>query len=218
MKAELETERYADQVERWPSEGRHILANFDGASIIVYQAYRAEIARYALERRALGGSEFSYARMSWIKPNFLWMMYRSGWGSKPNQQVTLALRISRIFFDELLAQAVLSSFDSTLHESRDAWQALFARASVCLQWDPDHNPKGAAQKRRVMQLGLRGQMLERFGKLELLDVYDLSDFVSAQCQFLAGDLANLRIPIERPYWPADESVATNVGLDACTRG
>jgi len=24
-------------------------------------------------------------RMTWIKPNFLWMMYRSGWASKKNQ-------------------------------------------------------------------------------------------------------------------------------------
>jgi len=27
--------------------------------------------------------------MSWIKPNFLWMMYRCGWGTKEGQQVTL---------------------------------------------------------------------------------------------------------------------------------
>ncbi|WP_141653813.1 DUF4291 family protein, partial [Erwinia billingiae] len=25
---------------------------------------------------------FSMTRMTWIKPSFLWMMYRSGWGMK----------------------------------------------------------------------------------------------------------------------------------------
>jgi len=49
--------------------------------------------------------------MSWVKPNFLWMMYRSGWGIKDNQEVTLALRISRAFFDSLLADAVPSFWD-----------------------------------------------------------------------------------------------------------
>src|SRR4051794_29690087 len=46
--------------------------------------------------------------MSWVKPNFLWMMYRSGWGAKEGQEVTLALRLRRQFFDALLAQAVPS--------------------------------------------------------------------------------------------------------------
>ena len=36
------------------------------------------------------GGAFSLDRMSWIKPNFLWMMFRSGWGTKEGQEVTLA--------------------------------------------------------------------------------------------------------------------------------
>ncbi|MFM7854759.1 MAG: DUF4291 family protein [Flammeovirgaceae bacterium] len=27
----------------------------------------------------------SLNRMTWMKPNFLWMMYRSGWATKHNQ-------------------------------------------------------------------------------------------------------------------------------------
>jgi hypothetical protein len=27
--------------------------------------------------------------MSWIKPNFLWMMYCSGWGTKQRQRIIL---------------------------------------------------------------------------------------------------------------------------------
>ena len=54
--------------------------------VIVYQAYRPSIGTYAVEHGHFGG-EFSYSRMSWIKTNFLWMMYRSGWGTKPGQEV-----------------------------------------------------------------------------------------------------------------------------------
>src|SRR4051812_30948572 len=81
------TEPYPEQVNMWPPEGRHILAQFDAETVIVYQAYRSAIGQYAAEHGTFGG-DFSYSRMSWVKPNFLWMMYRSGWGTKQNQEVT----------------------------------------------------------------------------------------------------------------------------------
>ena len=73
----LKTKPYCEQVREWPESGRHILAQFDDETIIVYQAYRPQIGRFASEHGYFGG-EFSYSRMSWIKPNFLWMMYH-GW-------------------------------------------------------------------------------------------------------------------------------------------
>jgi hypothetical protein len=33
----LAVERYTDQTTRWPEKGRHILAQFDATSIVVYQ-------------------------------------------------------------------------------------------------------------------------------------------------------------------------------------
>ena len=52
-----------------------------------------------------GGDEFSFDRMSWIKTNFLWMMYRCGWASKKNQERVLAVTISRAGFEQILANA-----------------------------------------------------------------------------------------------------------------
>jgi Domain of unknown function (DUF4291) len=101
----LPTEPYLLQRQRWPQSGRHILAHFDSESIVVYQAYRPAIGRYAAERQRFGG-EFSFARMSWIKTNFLWMMYRSSWGTKPDQEVTLAIRMRRAGFNQLLREAL----------------------------------------------------------------------------------------------------------------
>lgn len=209
---QLQTEKYITQRERWPRQGRHILAHFDDASIVVYQAYSPAIARYAIEHRCFGGDHFSYRRMSWIKPNFLWMMYRSGWGTKEGQEVVLGLRISRVFFDHLLSEAVASSFDAESGQSQSQWERAVESSDVRLQWDPDHDPHGTKQARRAIQLGLRGRTLEAFGKQEILDVIDMSDFIAAQRQVLERGLDRLMIPVEQVYRPASKAVAENVGL------
>src|SRR5690348_1890104 len=106
---QLHTEPYLSQLAHWPREGRHILAQYDDESVVVYQAYRPAIGHFAARNGYFSG-EFSFSRMSWIKPNFLWMMYRCGWASKQGQEVVLAIRIKRSGFDSLLAQAVYSTY------------------------------------------------------------------------------------------------------------
>jgi|GEM_PF-5699984 len=63
----LTLEPYREQQARWPAEGQSILAHYDEASVIVYQAYRPAIGHYAARHGRFGG-EFSFNRMSWIKP------------------------------------------------------------------------------------------------------------------------------------------------------
>jgi hypothetical protein len=43
--------------------------------------------------------------MSWIKTNFLWMMYRCGWCTKPRQEHILAVRITLDGFNTILQHA-----------------------------------------------------------------------------------------------------------------
>jgi hypothetical protein len=209
----LPTERYLTQVTTWPSEGKHILAHYDADSIVVYQAYRPSIGHYAVKHGAFGG-EFSYSRMSWIKPNFLWMMYRSGWGTKEGQETTLGLRLRRQFFDSILVQAVASSLNQSDETSQQAWKASLATSNVRLQWDPDHDPHGNALARRAIQLGLRGSVLEDFGKRELLEVIDMTEFVSGQRELLSRvGTSELRTPVERVYVPDDGAIARRLKLD-----
>jgi hypothetical protein len=209
----LAMEPYSQQVEVWPKEGRHILAQFDEETVVVYQAYRESIGRFAAEHGKFGG-EFSFARMSWIKPNFLWMMYRSGWDIKDNQEVTLALRVRREFFDSILAAAIPSSWDRERFASEDEWAQALSRSSVRLQWDPDHHPSGAKMGRRAIQLGLRGEVLEAFGTRELVEVIDMSEFVAEQRSALASGRINVLVtPRERVYCPADPAVAARLRLD-----
>jgi hypothetical protein len=209
----LPTQPYTEQLCSWPSEGQHILACYDENTILVYQAYQPLIGRYALEHGCFGGESFSYSRMSWIKPNFLWMMYRSGWGTKDGQETVLALRLRRAFFESLLAQAVNSTFDESKYPTRKAWQDAITKSCVRLQWDPDHDPSGAKQTRRAIQLGLRGEALELFGKREILEVIDMSEFVAMQRSHAAMPPFNgLQIPIERVYAPSNIAVSRTLGL------
>ncbi len=209
----LLTEPYIEQAKQWPKSGRHILAQADKESVIVYQAYRPSIGRYAVKHGRFGG-DFSYSRMSWIKPNFLWMMYRSGWGTKSGQEVTLAVRIRRQFFDELLAQAVESSFAVRQYKTQEEWQQAIQHSSVRIQWDPDHGPSGAALERRALQLGLRGESLRRYGRDETLEILDISAFVAEQRENITKErLGDLLTPVERVYLPEDETIRARLGLD-----
>jgi len=210
----LPTEPYITQSRRWPVAGRHIMASFDDSSVIVYQAYRPSIGLYAARQGRFGGPDFSLNRMSWIKPNFLWMMYRSGWGTKDGQGVILALRLRRSFFDSILAAAVPSSFDVSVYPVREQWQSAVAASEVRLQWDPDHDPAGRPLQRRAVQLGLRGETLAAFAGPELLEVTDISDFVADQHTHVrANDLQRLAVPLERVYVPSDPAIARHIGLE-----
>jgi Domain of unknown function (DUF4291) len=207
----LRTEPYRSQAARWPQTGRHILAQYDATTVVVYQAYAPEIGHFAAEHGWFGGS-FSYERMSWIKPNFLWMMYRSGWGTKQGQEVTLAVHLRREAFDVILGEAVHSAYVPEVYESEAAWKARVARSQVRLQWDPDHAPGGAPVERRAIQLGLRGDFLRRYGREWIVAVEDISHFVEEQRDHArAGGLDELVTPAEEVYPVTDAAVAARLG-------
>lgn len=208
----IQVENYLEQKGSWPASGQHILASFDEETIFVYQAYSPTIGNYAIKNGSFGG-DFSYSRMSWIKPNFLWMMYRSNWGQSTGQEVVLAVRLRRAFFDKILEQAVPSSFNSKLFENRETWKSAVANSDVRLQWDPDHHPNGNKVERRAIQLGLRGKILESYGKKEIVEIVDMSEFVAVQRANLSGGrIEELATPLERPYLP-NFCNAEKIGLD-----
>lgn len=211
----LPTACYLDQHKTWPQTGKHILAQSDEETVIVYQAYRSAIGKFAVQNGYFGG-QFKYTRMSWIKPNFLWMMYRSAWGTAEGQEVILGIRLRKTFFDSLLDQCVPSSFPegSEQFKDRDDWQKAVKQSDVRLQWDPDHLPTGEKCERRAVQLGIRGNTLEEYGKKEILEIIDLSEFVAEQRNFApTWEDGNLHTPVERPYLPERTSTAKKIGID-----
>lgn len=211
----LITEPFTDQNARWPKSGRVILAQSDSESVVVYQAYRPSIGNFAAKNGFFGG-DFSMSRMTWIKPNFLWMMYRSGWGTKEGQEVTLAIRLVRNAFDEILSQAVHSTFHSQVYASHEHWKQAVATSNVRLQWDPDHGPSGAPLERRAIQLGLRGPVVQKYARDWILGIEDLSEFVAEQRQVVtAGKIDQLVTPLETIYSVTDSNVAGRLELDHC---
>ena len=195
----LRTESYEVQRTRWPQAGRHILAQYDAEKIVVYQAFCPKIGRYAAEHGFFGG-EFSLTRMSWIKPNFLWMMYRCGWATKEKQETVLAVSLKIDAFDAILAEAVPSTFISDLYPDETVWRQAVARSQVRLQWDPDHHPRGNNLERRAVQLGLRGEFLARYAQEWIVGIEDITEFVISQHQNVqAGDMSQLMTPREEVY-------------------
>ena len=210
----LIAEPYLAQESLWPKTGRHILAQFDADTIVVYQAYRRQISAFAAEHGHFGGGGFSFDRMSWVKPNFLWMMYRSGWAAKPDQETVLAVRLRRDAFEAVLAAAVHSAFAREAYPSEEAWRRALGASDVRLQWDPDHHPSGAPLPRRAIQLGLRGDTLRRYAREWITDIEDVSEFVREQAARVAPrDWRRLLTPRERVYPVADAAVAARPGLD-----
>lgn len=201
----LELKPYTVQEEYWPQNGRHILAHHDRSTVVVYQALPAAIADFALEHQRFGGA-FSYERMSWIKPNFLWMMFRSGWATKPGQERILAVKLERPFFESLLTEARPWA-PAAMEEPADR------ELPVRLQWDSDHDPLGTPVERRAIQLGLQGSALREYGTQAMVEVEDITPFVAEQRENLHPPFAHLMTPDESELLPAEHAVAVALGLD-----
>ncbi|GBC09349.1 hypothetical protein RclHR1_00880003 [Rhizophagus clarus] len=196
----LETELYISQLQRWPKEGRHIMSQFDDNSIIVYQAYKPSIAEYAVQHQKFGGQDFSWTRMSWIKPNFTWMMYRSGWATKNNQERILAIKLSRQGFEEILSKAVSTSFNSSSSSSREEWKEKLETSEVRIQWDPDHNLLGEKMQRRAIQLGMKGDILKKYSDEFVISIEDITEFVNEQYELIKlNKMDHVKTPVEQVY-------------------
>lgn len=194
----LQLKKYIEQLQEWPQSGHHIMAQYDEEKIIVYQSYRPEIGNFAVKNQFFGGA-FSLDRMTWIKPNFLWMMYRNGWGTKEGQEVVLAIHLKLEAFEKYLENAVYSSFNQVEGMSMEQWQEAVKTSNVRLQWDPDHDPYGNKLERRAIQIGLRNEFSRSFAKTDILQIENISPFVAEQYEFVKkNELDQLIIPEEKP--------------------
>lgn len=210
----LKTIPYAEYEKGLPQEGSHILAQQTEETLIVYQAYRPGIADYAVAHQQFGGSHYSFNRMSWIKPNFLWMMYRCGWAQKENQERVLAIELRKTHFDEILSRAVHTSFKQEVYERKEDWTADLKSSEVRVQWDPDHNPKGGKLERRALQLGLKGEALQQFATDWIVAIEDITPFVLEQgARLNAGEMASLEVAAESVDQTKSEGVKAYLLLE-----
>ena len=183
---------------------REIRALHDDETITVYQAYSPAIAVPAVAGQRFT-APFKLDRMTWVKPSFLWMMYRCGWATKEGQEHVLAVRLTRSGFDEAYSSACLSHYVPDVHESRAAWARQLKHSQVRVQWDPERSLRLAPLPYRSLQLGLSGDAVHRYvheWTAGITDVTGLAREIHALVR--AGDLdaAQALLPAERPYRPA----------------
>lgn len=188
-------------------EARIIKAQYTDRTIRVYQAFSREIAEPALETGKFV-APFKMSRMTWIKPSFNWMMYRSAYGTKTGQEFVLAIDILRDGFDWALANAVLSKYRPELHDSIDSWKRQLNECPVRVQWDPARNWRlGEVANERSIQIGLSRTAVCKYVDEWIVSISDVTPIAHSilysknaktEPSFKPGDLEEI--------YPVNESV------------
>ncbi len=155
---------------------KEIRAIFTENTIRVYQAYSPMIAEEAVIKGTFG-EHFNLNRMTWIKPSFLWMMYRCGWAQKPGQERVLAIDIYREAFDEIVCNAVPSSYHLESGISAEEWKQAVAHSDIRCQWDPERDIYGNPLPYRSIQLGLRGKAVYNYVNHWIVQISDITEYV-----------------------------------------
>jgi hypothetical protein len=180
---------------------REIRADFDRDTITLYQACSSAIADAALEAGRFV-APFSFHRMTWIKPSFLWLMHRSNWGRKSGQERVLAVRIKRSGWEKALSLAVLTSFVPGVFASPDEWAEQFAAARVHVQWDPERSLRGAGLPYYSIQIGLSRHVIQEYVEEWIVGIEDYTPRVRKIYDLLQSgqaDKARRQLPPERVY-------------------
>ncbi|WP_328780726.1 DUF4291 domain-containing protein [Streptomyces canus] len=186
-----------------------IRALHTASTITVYQAYAPEIGLPAVQEGRFPAA-WKRDRMTWIKPSFLWMMYRCGWGTKEGQETVLAVEISRDGFEWALTNACLSGYVRGTHPDRATWQRQLKRAPARVQWDPERDLQLQPRPYRSLQLGLSGEASRRYADewtIAIRDVTPLAHEIHAMVKGGEFDSATRLLPEERPYPVDDELLA-----------
>ncbi|WP_238917995.1 DUF4291 domain-containing protein [Clostridium sp. YIM B02555] len=195
------------------SKLKNISAKFDEKTITIYQGYNDKIADEALKTGTFGES-FDLDRMSWIKTSFLWMMHRSGWGTKEGQERILSIEIFRDGFNEIISKAVLSKYRDKLgiYKTQNEWRHKLKISDVICQWDPDVDIYGTKIDRMAIQLGMRGNTLERYVKEYIYKINDISEDVFRwRKEIEKGNFETSLLPEEREYYISDD-IKRNLGI------
>ena len=190
---------------------RVIRALYDDNTITVYQAYNNTIAGQAVKHKTFV-PPFKVERMTWVKPSFLWMMYRSGWATKENQECILAIKIKREGFEWALTNAVLAHHDHTLHGDFKTWQKALKITPVRIQWDPEKDIRLQPLPYRSIQIGLSGLAVEKYIKEWITDIEDITTSCQHIHQLIINDKpeeANALLPAEK-FYPIPDQIAQNI--------
>ncbi len=191
---------------------RQICASYDDTTVVVYQAYSQQIAEPALAAGTFV-PPFKRERMTWIKPSFLWMMYRCGWARKPGQERVLAITMTRTGFEWALRRGCLSHYVPELYSDRREWAQRLRASPVRIQWDPERDLHHRPLNRRSLQVGLSGEAVDAYVDTWISGIRDVTDQARRIHDLVTAgqlSLAAAALPVERPY-PLANEIARPIG-------
>ncbi|WP_433132338.1 DUF4291 domain-containing protein [Micromonospora sp. CA-240977] len=197
-----------------PVPVRQIRAHYSADTITMYQAYPPQIALPAVAAGRFV-APFKRDRMTWIKPSFLWMMYRCGWATKPGQERVLSIDITREGFEWALARACLSHYDRDLHGDTATWSRQLKTSPVRVQWDPERSLHLKALPHRSLQVGLSGEAVDRYVDDWIVAITDITPTVHRVRDLLRGgheQAAADHLPVEHTY-PLPAQIAANLNAN-----
>ena len=190
-----------------------IRADYNKETIVIYQAYAPSIADNALTQQKFV-SPFSFNRMTWIKPSFLWLMHRSNWGQKSSQQKTLAIRITRVGWEKALSLGVLTHPEKSVYPSPKEWEIEFRNSVVHIQWDTERSLRGAGLNYYSIQVGISRHLIHEFVEEWIVKIEDYSPIVTKIHQLIrSGKSKNVKrlLPSEKIY-PVDLKIGRRILL------
>jgi hypothetical protein len=193
-------------------EEKKVRAVFDKNSITVYQAYNSAIASAAVQKQKFISPPFKMERTTWIKPSFLWMMHRSWWATKENQENILAIKITREGWEWALEHSCLSHFSLVIHKNQSNWKEKLQDSPVKIQWDPEKDIQLNNLSYRSIQVGLTGIAVEKYVKDWIISIEDITPACKEIYRKVqTGDIkaAKSLLPDEKLY-PLSEQIRTRI--------
>jgi len=179
-------------------------AEHDEDGVFFYQAFKDEIADFAIQHQRFGGPDFNPSRMTWIKPSFGWVLYRSGYARKHHQNRILKVKVPHDAVADMLSKCAC----------RHGGGGTLGR----VQWDPERdlwqgdgsgkrNREPRKMRVRAIQMGVSGHISEQYvhSIVSIEDVTQLAQRVGLahESDDVKAAMADLRpeLPRERPYMP-----------------
>ena len=152
---------------------RQILASYDSEGIFVYQAFKPSITEEAL-RKGTYGNGINLETMTSIKHSIGRKLYRSVYATKHRQESILKIKLTHQGFQEILKQAIPTSFDRDIFESERDWKRSLDNSEVRYQWDPDRDLSLRRLEHRALQLGIRGSVVKNYVNNWILEIEEVT--------------------------------------------
>ncbi len=177
------------------------------------QAYNKNIAVPAIKNNKFE-KPFSFNRMTWLKPSFLWLMERSAWGNKPNQNYILGIKIKRECWEKALSLGVLTHPDKDIYFNGQEWEKQFKDAKVHIQWDPERTLRGGKLQERTIQVGISRFLITEYNDKWICEIVDFTPLVfKINALRKAGKYREAKrlLPIEKVY-PISMEIGRKIGI------